>query len=62
MQIFKDQTKKTKFELLEDLEINRFLELDVDVRCIELIKGGKAVDTEKDLEIVKKYILNNQDS
>ena len=62
LKIFKDQTKKTKFELLEDLEINRFLELDVDVRCIELIKGGKAVDTEKDLEIVKKYILNNQDS
>ena len=60
LKIFKDQTKKTKFELLEDLEINRFLELDVDVRCIELIKGGKAVDTEKDLEIVKKYILNNQ--
>lgn len=59
LRIFKSQTNKTKFELIEDLEINRFLELDINVRCVELRKCGKAVDTKEDLEIVKNYILKN---
>ena len=42
---FKKVSRKTKFELIEDLEINRFLELDIPVSCIELDCGGKAVDT-----------------
>ena len=55
---FKNQKDKTNFEFLEDLEINRFLELDLSVRCIELSNGGKAVDTKYDLEEVRKIIIN----
>jgi len=53
---FKKIRRKTKFELIEDLEINRFLELDIPVRCIELDSGGKAVDTKDDLAEVRKII------
>ena len=56
---FKKFGRKSFFENQEDLEINRFLELDFVVNCIELKKGGKAVDTKKDLEIVKKIITIN---
>ena len=55
---FKNQKEKTNFEFIEDLEINRFLELDLSVRCIELNNGGKAVDTKYDLEEVRKIIIN----
>ena len=55
---FKSLREKTKFEFIEDLEINRFLELDISVKCIELMKGGKAVDTKSDLEEVRKIIIN----
>jgi 3-deoxy-manno-octulosonate cytidylyltransferase (CMP-KDO synthetase) len=58
LEAFKSQ-KKTKFELHEDLEINRFLELDITVRCIELKNSGKALDTTEDLEIIKKHIQSN---
>ena len=56
---FKSYGRKAFFENQEDLEINRFLELDFIVNCIELKKGGKAVDTKNDLEIVKKIITTN---
>ena len=58
--ILKDTITKQKstFELQEDLEINRFLELDINVQCVELTKSGKAVDNVNDLEIVKEYIKN----
>ena len=56
---FKNEKQKTKFEFIEDLEINRFLELDISVKCIELIKGGKAVDTKADLEEVRQIINQN---
>ena len=59
---FKDFGRKAFFENLEDLEINRFLELDFIVNCVELKNGGKAVDTQDDLEIVKKIIARNQSS
>ena len=55
---FKNQKEKTNFEFIEDLEINRFLELDLSVNCIELDNGGKAVDTISDLEEVRKIIKN----
>ncbi len=54
---FKNQKEKTNFEFVEDLEINRFLELDIPVKCIELTNGGKAVDTKYDLEEVRKIII-----
>ena len=55
---FKNQKEKTNFEFIEDLEINRFLELDLSVSCIKLDNGGKAVDTISDLEEVRKIIKN----
>ena len=55
---FKNQKEKTNFEFIEDLEINRFLELDLSVKCIELNSDGKAVDTQYDLEEVRKIIIN----
>ncbi len=57
---FKNFGRKAFFENLEDLEINRFLELDFIVNCVELNQGGKAVDTKHDLEIVRKIIIKNQ--
>ncbi len=56
LQLFAKTPSKTPFELEEDLEINRFLELDVNVQCIELQYGGKAVDTQEDLKEVSKII------
>ena len=59
LDIFKNTKEKSQFEFVEDLEINRFLELDIPVKCIELAYGGKAVDTEKDLKEVSKIIKEN---
>ena len=56
LELFHRQKQKSTFELQEDLEINRFLELDINVQCVELTKSGKAVDNVNDLEIVKEYI------
>jgi len=56
LDIFRSQSQKSQFESQEDLEINRYLELDIKVKCIHLNKGGKAVDTQEDLEIVRKII------
>ena len=42
LDIFKKNECKTFFENQEDLEINRFLELEQKVKCIEINKGGKA--------------------
>ena len=36
----KQYGEKSFFENQEDLEINRFLELDFIVNCVELAKGG----------------------
>ena len=55
---YKAISKKSFFENQEDLEINRYLELDIKVKCIYLNKGGKAVDTLEDLKIVKDLIKN----
>jgi phosphoglycolate phosphatase-like HAD superfamily hydrolase len=41
----------------EDIEILRFLELGYEVRMIELSKDSIAVDTQEDLELVRKIIL-----
>ncbi len=59
LSIFKSYNSKTKFELQEDLEINRYLELDINVKCIELEECGKAVDTESDFMAVEKIIKSS---
>ena len=56
LSLFAKNENKTLFEREEDLEINRFLELGVDVNCIELKNCGKAVDNFEDLAAVKKII------
>ena len=54
--LFTEFPRKTLFEAEEDLEINRFLELGINVNCIELKNCGKAVDNIEDLAEVKKFI------
>ena len=53
LKIFTSQSKKTNNELVEDLEILRFLDLDVSVKMIQVSEGGIAVDTPQDLERVR---------
>lgn len=59
LHLFSQYPSKTMFEAEEDLEINRFLELGIDVNCIELKKCGKAVDNLEDLKEIKKIIRTN---
>lgn len=51
---------KTTFEETEDLEINRFLELDIPVKILEVFESGKAVDTLDDLNLVRRIIQREQ--
>jgi 3-deoxy-manno-octulosonate cytidylyltransferase (CMP-KDO synthetase) len=48
--------EKTPLELIEDLEILRLLELGYKVKMIEVSGSSVAVDTPKDLEIVRAMI------
>ena len=59
LDLFSKNINKTMFEAEEDLEINRFLELGIDVNCIELKKCGKAVDNLEDLKEIKKILRTN---
>jgi 3-deoxy-manno-octulosonate cytidylyltransferase (CMP-KDO synthetase) len=54
---FSSLKRKTVLEQEEDIEILRFLELGYEVRMIELSKDSIAVDTQEDLELVRKIIL-----
>ena len=56
LRAYKNCDKKTFFEYEEDLEINRFLELDIRVKCVELTKSGKALDTKEDLKVISEII------
>ena len=56
LKTFKSQTSKTEFEKQEDLEINRFLEMDITVKCSYLKSCGKAIDTIKDFNEVSDLI------
>ena len=51
--------KKTYLEKIEDNEIIRFLEIGIDVYCIDMIGDSWAIDEKKDL-IVLKNILKNE--
>ena len=57
---FSDRNNKTFFENEEDLEINRFLELDLHVNCIELERCGKALDNMDDYEKIKRFIIEKE--
>lgn len=56
LELFSSSKKKSYIEQNEDIEILRFLELDVDVRMIELEHTSISVDTPSDLERAKKVI------
>ena len=57
---FNSAQKNEVFDEEEDLEINRFLEMDFNVHCVELKESGKAVDNEMDLMKVRKIIEYRQ--
>ena len=57
LKLFSSQQGKSKNENFEDIEILRFLDLDVPVQMIEVSSGGVAVDTPEDLVRVKKLML-----
>ena len=47
--------QKTHLEKIEDNEIIRFLEIGIDVYCIDMIGNSWAID-EKDIVILKKIL------
>ena len=50
---FRERSAKTTNEVIEDIEILRFLDLDVSVQMLEVSGGTIAVDTPEDLERVR---------
>jgi 3-deoxy-manno-octulosonate cytidylyltransferase (CMP-KDO synthetase) len=52
LQQFAGATEKGPIEQIEDIEILRFLDLDIDVRMVELASTSIAVDTPQDLQRV----------
>jgi 3-deoxy-manno-octulosonate cytidylyltransferase (CMP-KDO synthetase) len=56
LKIFSNQKKKTPLENIEDLELNRFIEIGYGVKMIELSNLSTAVDTYDDLKKVKYLI------
>lgn len=55
---FSSTANKTVLEQEEDIEILRFLEMNYEVRMIELSSDSIAVDTLEDLEIVRNILKN----
>jgi len=58
LKIYSSIKKKTKLELIEDLESNRFLELGYQVKMLKMSNKSVAVDTEEDLLKVRKLVKN----
>ena len=48
--------KKTVLESIEDLELNRFLELGYQVKMLKMSNKSIAVDTKEDLIKVRKFV------
>tara|TARA_E500000178_G_scaffold205142_1_gene202757 strand:+ start:13091 stop:13819 length:729 start_codon:yes stop_codon:yes gene_type:complete len=48
--------KKTSLESIEDIEINRFIELGFKVKMLKMSNNSISVDTKKDLNRIKKII------
>ena len=59
LKVFSGHPEKTLNESIEDIEILRFLDLDIPVDMIKVAKGGVAVDTPDDLSRVK-LLLSKQ--
>ncbi len=56
LKVFSNIKKKTLLEKIEDLELNRFIEMGFDVKMIRLSNKSIAVDTKNDLLKVRKLI------
>jgi 3-deoxy-manno-octulosonate cytidylyltransferase (CMP-KDO synthetase) len=54
--------KNTRLDKIEDNEIIRFLELNIDVYCVDVIGNSWAVDEIKDIKIVEEILNNDRDS
>ena len=52
--------KKSKVEKSEDIEMIRFLELNVPIKMIKLSKGSIAVDVISDIKKVEKSLKKNE--
>jgi len=59
LEYFGESQTKTKLEWIEDIEILRFLELDIPVHMIEVTGGSFSVDTPADLEKVRQLLAEN---
>ena len=57
LEIFSLKNIKTKIEKIEDIEILRFLELGYNVKMLLLSNNSISVDTEEDVEKIKKIII-----
>lgn len=55
-----NKPKKTPLEFIEDIEYLRFLEEDINIKCLMLSDRSIAVDTVSDLNKVKKIIKINE--
>ena len=58
LKIYTSIKKKTKLELIEDLESNRFLELGYKIKMLKMSNKSVAVDTKEDLLKVRKLVKN----
>jgi 3-deoxy-manno-octulosonate cytidylyltransferase (CMP-KDO synthetase) len=58
LQFFHEHKSKTLNELIEDIEILRFLDFDYNINMIKVLPGGVAVDTPEDLERVRLKLKN----
>jgi len=56
LKVFSNLKKKTTLERIEDLELNRFIEIGYEVKMIEMSNRSVPVDTMDDLKKVKKLI------
>ena len=56
LKVFSNLKKKTTLERIEDLELNRFIEIGYEVKMIEMSNRSVPVDTTDDLKKVKKLI------
>lgn len=52
--------KNTQLDKIEDNEIIRFLELNIDVYCVDVVGNSWAVDEYKDIKIVEDILKNDE--
>lgn len=58
LRAFASHPIKTQNEIIEDIEILRFIDLDFEVNMVKVEAGSVAVDTPKDLELVRSLMMS----